>query len=131
MKEVTAAIIVHDNRVLIARRGPGQKLAGKWEFPGGKIEAGETPEACLVREIKEELGVKIEIDGFFGKSIYRYKAGEIRLLGYKAKLISGDLRVTVHSEIRWIGQDELGDYDFAPPDLPFVEKLGGFKLIVD
>lgn len=124
MKEVTAAIIVHDNRVLIARRGPGQKLAGKWEFPGGKIEAGETPEACLVREIKEELGVEIEIDGFFGESIYRYEKGEIRLLGYKAKLMSGDIRVTVHSQIRWIGQDELGDYDYAPADLPFVEKLG-------
>jgi len=124
MKEVTAAIIVHDNRVLIARRGLGQKLAGKWEFPGGKVEAGETPEACLVREIKEELGVDIEIDGFFGESLYRYETGEIRLLGYKAKLISGDLRVTVHSQIRWIGQDELGDYDYAPADLPFVEKIG-------
>ena len=125
MKEVTAAIIVHDNRVLIARRGPGQKLAGKWEFPGGKIEAGETPEACLVREIKEELGVDIEIDGFFGASLYRYETGEIRLLGYKAKWVAGDIRVTVHSEIRWIGQDELGDYDYAPADMPFVEKLGG------
>lgn len=125
MKEVTAAIIVHNNRVLIARRGPGQKLAGKWEFPGGKIEVGETPEACLVREIKEELGVEIEIDEFFGESLYRYEAGEIRLLGYKAKWVAGDIKTTVHSEIRWIGQDELGDYDFAPADLPFVEKLGG------
>lgn len=124
MKEVTAAIIVHDNRVLIARRGLGQKLAGKWEFPGGKIEAGETPKACLVREIKEELGVEIEIDGFFGESLYRYETGEIRLLGYKAKLVSGDLRATVHSQIRWVKPDELGNYDFAPADLPFVEKLG-------
>ncbi|EAX47152.1 NUDIX hydrolase [Thermosinus carboxydivorans Nor1] len=67
MKEVTAAIIINDGKVLIAQRAENQKLAGKWEFPGGKIESGETPEECLIREINEELGINIEVNDFFGK----------------------------------------------------------------
>lgn len=63
MKEVTAAIILKDNRVLIAQRAPGENLAGKWEFPGGKVEHGETPKECLKREISEELDVDIEAKG--------------------------------------------------------------------
>ncbi|GAB6157839.1 hypothetical protein JCM39194_10390 [Desulfotomaculum varum] len=62
MKEVTAAIIINDGKVLIAKRAENQKLAGKWEFPGGKIESGETPEECLIREINEELGINIEVN---------------------------------------------------------------------
>lgn len=123
MKEVTAAIIMHDHLMLIAQRGPGQNLAGKWEFPGGKIEPGETPEACLTREIKEELDIDIEVVGFFAESIYRYEAGQIRLLAFTANWIGGELQAKEHSQIRWINREQLADFDFAPADRPFVEQL--------
>ena len=70
MKQVTAAIIIKDNKVLIAQRAPDDKLANKWEFPGGKIKPGETPQECLKREIREELDVDIEVLDFFSESIY-------------------------------------------------------------
>lgn len=123
MKEVTAAIILRDNRVLIAQRAPEDKLAGKWEFPGGKIEPRETPPECLIREIKEELDVDIEVLDFFGESIYEYQSGKIKLMAYWCKWISGEFTLNVHSHIVWANQDELGLYDFAPADIPLMEKL--------
>ena len=123
MKEVTAAIILKDNRVLIAQRAPVDKLAGKWEFPGGKLELGETPQECLKREISEELDVKIEVSGFFGESIYAYHSGTIKLMAFWCKWISGDFTLEVHSQIAWVNHVELDLYDFAPADIPLMEKL--------
>jgi len=123
MKEVTAAIILMDNRVLIAQRAPGDKLAGKWEFPGGKLELGETPQECLKREIREELDVEIEVSGFFGESIYAYHSGTIKLMAFWCKWISGDFTLKVHSQIAWVNHVELDLYDFAPADIPLMEKL--------
>ena len=120
---VTAAIIINNGSILIAQRGDNQKLAGKWEFPGGKIEPGETPEECLKREINEELGIIIEIDKFFGESVYRYDTAEVKLFAYKAKWIEGNLKLTVHSQVKWVKPCELAKYDFAPADIPFIEKL--------
>lgn len=98
MKEVTAAIIINNRKVLIAQRAEDQKLAGKWEFPGGKVEAGETPEECLKREIKEELGIKIEVDKFFAESIYQYNTGTIKLLAYKARWIDSEYKLAGYSD---------------------------------
>jgi 8-oxo-dGTP diphosphatase len=123
MKEVTAAIIVRNNKVLIARRAPGENLEGKWEFPGGKIELGETPEHCLQREIHEELDIDIDVLDFFGDSIYDYSNGTIRLMAFRCQWLSGELTLRVHSEIAWVNSDELGTYDFAPADIPLVGKL--------
>ena len=131
MKEVTAAIIIHDHQVLIAQRGPGQNLAGKWEFPGGKIEAGESPEACLVREIKEELDIEIEVVDFFAESRYRYEAGEIRLLAFTAKWIDGALKAKEHSQICWIKPGQLTNFDYAPADVPFVDRLKQEWAVLD
>lgn len=126
MKDVTAAIILKDNKVLIARRAPDERMAGKWEFPGGKIERGETPQQCLSREIREELDVSVEVLDFFGESIYRYEHGEIRLLAYFCRWISGGFSLHVHSSIKWVGKDELSSFDFAPADIPLVDKLKTF-----
>ncbi|HBV87425.1 MAG TPA: 8-oxo-dGTP diphosphatase MutT [Desulfosporosinus sp.] len=123
MKEVTAAVIIKDKRVLIAQRTKDDKLAGKWEFPGGKIEPGETLQECLKREIKEELEVDIDVLDFFGESIYNYPGGTIKLMAYWCEWISGDFTLKVHSQIVWANRNELDLYDFAPADIPLVEKL--------
>ncbi|MDI6880970.1 MAG: (deoxy)nucleoside triphosphate pyrophosphohydrolase [Desulfitobacteriaceae bacterium] len=123
MKEVTAAIILNGDKFLIAQRAPGENLAGKWEFPGGKIEPEETPQVCLKREIKEELDVDIEVLDFFGESIYEYDSGEIRLMAFWCKWISGDFSLSVHSRIEWVNRVQLDLYDFAPADIPLVQKV--------
>ncbi|HVJ49847.1 (deoxy)nucleoside triphosphate pyrophosphohydrolase [Desulfitobacterium sp.] len=123
MKEVTAAIILKDNRVLIVQRTPGDKLAGKWEFPGDKIEPGETPQECLKREIREELDVEVEVLDLFGESIFAYSNGTIRLMAFWCKWVSGDLALKVHSKMAWVDHHELDFYDFAPADIPLAEKV--------
>lgn len=123
MKEVTAAILLKDNKVLIAKRAPGENLAGKWEFPGGKIEPGETPQECLKREIREELEVDIEVLDYFDESIYEYHSGTIKLQAFWCQWISGDFSLKVHSQIAWVNHNQLDLYDFAPADIPLVERL--------
>ncbi|MDQ7094066.1 8-oxo-dGTP diphosphatase MutT [Desulfosporosinus sp. PR] len=123
MKEVTAAIILKDNKVLIAQRAPGENLAGKWEFPGGKIEAGETPQECLKREIQEELEIDIEVLDYFAQSIYDYSNGTIKLLAFFCRWLSGDVTLKVHSRFAWVSCPELEPYDFAPADISLVQKL--------
>ena len=76
MKDVTAAVIVQDEKVLITRRAVNEKHAGWWEFPGGKVEDGESPKACLKRELMEELGVEARIGGLLAESIYSYQTGQ-------------------------------------------------------
>ncbi|WP_129596894.1 8-oxo-dGTP diphosphatase MutT [Anaerophilus nitritogenes] len=123
MKKVIAALLVKNDRVLIAKRNKNDKLANKWEFPGGKIEKGETPEECLKREILEELQIHISVGKFFGESIYDYEHGSIQLLAYWARWDCGELKTTVHEEIKWVKVDELDEYDFAPADIPVVCRL--------
>ncbi|MGI6549864.1 MAG: (deoxy)nucleoside triphosphate pyrophosphohydrolase [Syntrophomonadales bacterium] len=123
VKDVTAAIIIRDNRVLITRRARNQKLAGKWEFPGGKIEKGESPEGCLIRELEEELGIRVLVGQKFGVSQYRYEHGEIRLLAYYADIISGTVTLSVHDAYSWESPHNLLSYDFSPADIPLVKKL--------
>jgi 8-oxo-dGTP diphosphatase len=120
---VTASIILRDDRVLIAQRPPADKLAGKWEFPGGKIEAGETPQECLKREIREEFDVVIEVLDFFAESVYAYESGTIKLLAFWCRWLAGDFTLKVHSRIVWADYEELEHYDYAPADIPLVEKL--------
>lgn len=123
MIEVTAAIILNNDKVLIAQRAQGENLAGKWEFPGGKIEPGETPRECLKREIQEELGVDIEVLDFFDESIYTYHSGTIRLMAFRCRWLFGEITLNVHSQILWVNCYELDLYDFAPADIPLVKKL--------
>lgn len=123
MKTVTAALILQDRRVLIARRGTDDRLAGQWEFPGGQLEEGETPEQCLERELQEELGIQSTVGDFVGENIHHYPHGSIRLLAYRASWQGETIEARVHQEVRWVAIDELAAYDFTPADLPFVEML--------
>lgn len=120
---VTAAIIEKDGKFLIAKRGVGRHLEGKWEFPGGKIEKQETPEMCLVRELQEEFGIITDIGNFIAESIFDYGDRKIKLLGYYATYLSGEFKLNAHDEIRWINKSEFGTFDFAPADLPLIEKI--------
>jgi 8-oxo-dGTP diphosphatase len=123
MKKVTAAILINNGKVLIAKRKATEKLGNMWEFPGGKIEDGETPEECLKREIREEFNIDIEVGNFFGESIYQYKHGAFQLLAFFASWKNGDLSPTVHEEYRWVPIKELSKFDFLPADIPLVNKL--------
>jgi 8-oxo-dGTP diphosphatase len=123
MKTVTAAILVHEGKILIARRGKGDRLAGKWEFPGGTVEEGETPEVCLRRELKEEFDIEIEVGLFIGESVYHYGHGSIRLLGFLSRWCSGRLICRVHDRYAWVLVLQLREYEFSPADVPFVEGL--------
>jgi 8-oxo-dGTP diphosphatase len=122
-KLVTAAIMMDGDRVLIAKRKASATSVGGWEFPGGKIEEGESPEACLAREMQEELGILVEVGSFFGESVYDYDDGTIELKAYWTRWISGDIRLNVHDEVCWVKPDMLQGFDFLPADVPLAEKL--------
>jgi 8-oxo-dGTP diphosphatase len=123
MKRVTAAILMKNDRVLVAQRRDTDKLAGKWEFPGGKIEIHETPEQCLIREMKEEFDIEVAIGEFFGASIYHYETGPILLLAYHTTWKGGSFSLNAHAAIRWVSLNQMLDIEFAPADMPLVEKL--------
>ena len=123
MKEVSAAIIIEDGKVLLARRAKGEKLEGYWEFPGGKREENETIDECLVREIREELSLDIEVVGEFDTSDYKYPGGQIRLIGLLAEIQNGVISMTVHDLVEWIEISSVLDYQLAPADIPLAERL--------
>jgi 8-oxo-dGTP diphosphatase len=123
MIRVTAAILIHDNRILIAQRGEKDKLAGKWEFPGGKIEKSETPQECLTREMKEEFGIDVLVGEFFGESTYPCESEIVQLLAYYTVWTGGNFSLNAHAAARWVALSQLREYEFAPADKPFVEKL--------
>jgi 8-oxo-dGTP diphosphatase len=120
---VTAAVLEKDGRILIARRKRGDRLADKWEFPGGKLEEDETPEVCLRRELQEELGIDVVVGGFVGRSSHRYPHGEIELLAYRVTHLAGDFQLHDHEEIRWVLPTNLPSHDFSAADIPIVKLL--------
>ncbi len=123
MISVTAAIIKKNGLILAARRKVGLHLAGYWEFPGGKIENGETPEQCLQRELMEEFSVQCEIGEFVGESIFDYGHKTIRLLGYFVTHTGGTFQLTDHDDICWLAAEELPALQWAPADIALVKLL--------
>ena len=121
--EVAAAVIVKDRKVFAARRRQGSHLAGYWEFPGGKIEQGETPEECLRRELQEELCITTRIGRFIGESLYDYGAKIVRLIVYEAEHISGSVELVDHDEFCWLAVENLNELNWAPADIPILERL--------
>jgi 8-oxo-dGTP diphosphatase len=120
---VAAAVIYRDSMILIARRAPGKHLAGYWEFPGGKIELGETAENCLVREVQEELGILISVNSFLQENFHDYGDKEILLKAYLCTYLGGDLALIDHDAFQWILPDKLSQYHLAPADVPFITAI--------
>jgi 8-oxo-dGTP diphosphatase len=121
--KVTAAILINDDKLLIAQRKSNDKLPDKWEFPGGKVENDETAEECLKREMKEEFGIDVSVGEFIGESVYHYDHISIRLLAYRTFWNTGEIKIKAHQSIEWVTINQIGQFDFAPADIPFVEKL--------
>jgi len=122
-KLVTAAILRRGSKVLLTRRAEGEKLAGLWEFPGGKVHEGETPEVCLVRELREELALECSIGVKVAESEYHYEHGSFTILAYEAAIESGTLQLTVHDRAEWVEITDLLGRDLAPADIPIAEAL--------
>ncbi|MDP3963233.1 MAG: (deoxy)nucleoside triphosphate pyrophosphohydrolase [bacterium] len=123
MLNVAAAIIEKNGKYLIAKRKAGSYRQGMWEFPGGKIEPGETPEACLERELMEELGIVTNVGEFIMENTYDYGDRVVRLLAYRVFYVSGEFQLNAHDELRWVEANEFSQFDFVEADLPFVQRL--------
>jgi len=114
---VAAGVIFNDQgQVLIAQRAEPDFLKGLWEFPGGRIEAAESPEAALHREIKEELEIKIKIDCFIGEFTNTFRGRSIRIFAYAALALSNDFQVIDHLDVRWVEPMDLKNYALVPAD---------------
>ena len=128
---VTAGILVREGRVLIAQRGANDRMAGFWEFPGGKIEAGETPRACLQRELREELALATEIGASLGTSIHHNGDLTIELMAFRAFVRGGEPLCLIHQDCRWVTPGQLAGYTFTPADQPFVRRLVDGDIALD
>ena len=120
---VTAAVIFDGERVLITRRPDNKSHAGLWEFPGGKVDPGESPEQALCREIREELDSEVQVEGIFEVAYYRYGWGPVLVLAYHCRLLTSDLRNIGVAEHRWVHPRELSNFSILAADQPIINRL--------
>jgi 8-oxo-dGTP diphosphatase len=120
-----AALVDADGRVLICQRPEGKQLAGLWEFPGGKVEAGETPEACLIRELQEELGIEVTHACLapFVFASHEYETFHLLMPLYLVRRWSGQVTAREHKALAWVRPSKLSDYPMPPADGPLVAWL--------
>lgn len=122
VRQVTAAVIIENGKLLLARRAPGEKLAGMWELPGGKVEPGESPPDCLRRELLEELSMTAEIGDVIATTVYHYDHGSFEMLALEARRTSSFV-LSVHDDVQLVGPEGLGDFRLAPADIELVGQL--------
>ena len=125
---VTCAIIIKDDKILVAQRSERIKLPLKWEFPGGKLEENESEKDCVIREIREEINIDIEILKKLSNSIYDYGTFKINLIPFLAGYVSGEIRLAEHKEYKLLEKEELLSLDWAEADLPIVEEFLKLEL---
>jgi len=123
MIEVTCAIIMKDDRVLITRRSASMPHPLQWEFPGGKLKPGETPEKCLIREIREELHAEVEVEQLLPSVVHDYGDGAIKLIPFICTLESDEITLGQHSDYRWIAMEELDRYDLLEADREIIARM--------
>ena len=124
MINVVAAIIKDENEnILITQRNLKKAQGGLWEFPGGKIEPNETRENAIVREIKEELDIDIEVKSYLSEKVFNYPEKDINLIALECKKVSGEIRLLEHEDYKWVPKNELDNFQFAPADLFIIEKI--------
>ncbi len=121
--QVVGAVIIEDGKILCAQRGEDKLLPLKWEFPGGKIEKGESPKEALRREIEEEMGCKIDIGEQIEHTVYEYDFGIVHLTTFSCRIIEGVPVLTEHMAVKWLEPHELKSLDWAPADILTIEKL--------
>ncbi len=122
---VSAAVLVEGDRVLLSQRKAGTHLAGAWEFPGGKVEAGEDPRAALARELEEELGVLCDVGAIVEVTYHRYPEKAVLLLFFEARrrADSPEPRALDVADVRWAAASELRDADFPPADVAVLARV--------
>ena len=122
--KVAAGIITCKNHILIAQRKHGKDLEYKWEFPGGKLEQGETYEQCLARELLEEMNLPIFVGSHFMDTAYDYDFGRVELHCYHAVCAQEQIpELNEHEQYKWVPVQDLSQYDFAPADKPIIHTL--------
>ncbi|HNR68383.1 MAG TPA: (deoxy)nucleoside triphosphate pyrophosphohydrolase [bacterium] len=119
---VVAAAIVADGRVLVAQRGNGA-MAGKWEFPGGKKRIDESPQKALVREIREELSLSVQVSAKIGEEPFDVDGRSYLLMAYLAEVQSGTLNLSEHQAVRWVTPPQLLEMDLASADIAIAQKV--------
>jgi len=128
MLQVTCAIIENNGKILCAQRSEKMKLPLKWEFPGGKTEANESLEACLKREIREELGIEIDILEQLPSFKHSYSVNfSIELFPFRCKSLGNEIHLTEHKQIKWLSLGELKELDWAEADVPIVNYIKTLK----
>lgn len=120
---VCAALLMSQDRVLITLRPAEKRLGGYWEFPGGKIDDGESPIAALKRELREELAIEIAVGPLYQSVLYRYDWGSALILAYPCQYLHGTIRHLDVADHRWVEPQELSSYKLLPADLPIIDKL--------
>lgn len=120
---VVGAVLVRDGTVFAAQRSSTMALPGMWEFPGGKVEVGETPQEALKRELEEELLCGAEIGDLVESTTYEYDFGFVTLTTFYSTFVDGEPQLTEHSDMRWVPANELAELDWAPADIPAVERV--------
>lgn len=129
MKQVVAALIVRQARVLICQRTRHQSLPLKWEFPGGKIESGEAAEAALSRELEEELGIRAQIGKRIATVRHKYKnGGSVEVQFFVVESFQGEIQNRIFHDVRWVKRAEMTQYDFLEADVALVSSIGSGKI---
>ncbi len=121
--QVAVALIQQEDRYLIAQRLNSAPLGGYWEFPGGKCRSGERYEDCVKRELREELGVEVEVLGLYRVIEYAYPDQTVLLYFYRCRIVSGEPHALGCQEIRWTKREELGQYRFPPANAKLIQEL--------